>query len=42
MLRDGKDVFLIGAGPFANKPTSFRISLAGRTDGNLVTCIYAT
>ena len=40
MLGEGKDVFLIGAGPFASKPTSFRISLAGRTDGNLATCIY--
>ena len=40
MLEEGKDVFLNGAGPFASKPTSFRIGLAGRTDGNLATCIY--
>lgn len=39
MLHEGKDVLVIGAGPFASKETSFRISLAGRTEGNLATCI---
>lgn len=38
-LRDGKDVLLLGAGPFVSQPTSFRISLAGRTSGNLATVI---
>ena len=39
LLKDGKDVFLTQDNPFANMPTSFRISLAGRTSGNLATVI---
>lgn len=39
LLEEGKDVLLTGKGPFASKPTSFRISLAGRTEGNLATVI---
>lgn len=39
MLKEGKDVLLIGGGPFSSKPTTFRISLAGRTEGNLATVI---
>ena len=39
LLKDGKDVLLTGAGPFPSKPTTFRISLAGRTEGNLATVV---
>ena len=39
MLHDGKNILILGAGPFASKETSFRISLAGRTEGNLATCV---
>lgn len=39
LLEEGKDVLLLGAGPFASKPTSFRIALAGRVDGNLATVV---
>ena len=38
-LNDGKDVLLFCAEPFMSMPTSFRISLAGRTSGNLATVI---
>ncbi|MBE6689575.1 MAG: hypothetical protein E7588_09955 [Ruminococcaceae bacterium] len=38
-LCDGKDVVIFGGTPFATLPTSFRISLAGRTSGNLATVI---
>ncbi len=38
-LEDGKDVILFGTEPFASLPTSFRIALAGRTEGNLATVI---
>lgn len=38
-LQEGKDVLLLGAGPFNCLPTSFRIGLAGRTSGNLATVI---
>ena len=38
-LRQGKDVLLLGAEPFASLPTSFQIALAGRTAGNLATVI---
>ncbi len=38
-LQKGKDVLLLGAGPFNCLPTSFRIGLAGRTSGNLATVI---
>ena len=38
-LQEGKDVLLLGAGPFRALPTSFRIALAGRTAGNLATVI---
>lgn len=40
MLRDGKDVLLLGNKPFVGSPTTFRIGLAGRTSGNLATVIY--
>ena len=40
LLRDGRDVLLLGEGPFNGIPTSFRIALAGRTTGNLATVIY--
>ena len=39
LLKEGKDVLLKGAGPFPSKSTTFRISLAGRTEGNLATVI---
>lgn len=39
-LREGRDVLLLGTEPFVSLPTSFRISLAGRTAGNLATVIY--
>ena len=39
MLKDGKDVLLIGTGPFQSLPTTFRIALAGRPSGNLATVI---
>jgi len=39
-LKDGKDVVLLGAEPFVTTPTSYRISLAGRTSGDLATVIY--
>ncbi len=38
-LRQGKNVLLLGAEPFANMPTSFQIALAGRSSGNLATVI---
>lgn len=38
-LNAGADVLLIGAGPFQENPLSFRLSLAGRTAGNLATVI---
>ncbi len=38
-MKDGKTVVLLGATPFSALPTSFRISLAGRTAGNLATVI---
>jgi len=38
-LREGKDVVLLGAEPFQSLPTSFQMSLAGRTNGNLATVI---
>ena len=38
-LTDGADVLLMGSSPFYNNPLSFRISLAGRTAGNLATVI---
>ena len=38
-LRDGKDVLLLGKSPFVSLPTSFQMSLAGRTNGNLATVI---
>ncbi len=39
-LKAGKDVVLLGAGPFPAKDTDFRIALAGRTFGNLATVLY--
>jgi len=39
LLEDGKDILLFGSSPFEALPTSFRISLAGRTAGNLATVI---
>lgn len=38
-LDNGADVLLLGCGPFAANPMSFRISLAGRNSGNLATVI---
>lgn len=38
-LEQGTDVLLLGCGPFAANPMSFRISLAGRNSGNLATVI---
>lgn len=38
-LREGRDVLLWNPGPLASLPTSFQISLAGRTEGNLATVI---
>ena len=38
-LRAGKDVLLLGQTPFVTLPTSFQMSLAGRTNGNLATVI---
>ena len=32
-------MLLTGKGPFASKPTSYRLALAGRTEGNLATVI---
>ena len=39
LLQRGKDVLLLGGEPFVTQPMSFRISLAGRTNGNLATVI---
>ena len=39
LMRDGKDVLLLGADPFRSLPTTFGIALAGRTSGNLATVI---
>ncbi len=38
-LENGEDVLLFGTDPFQCMPTSYRISLAGRTSGNLATVI---
>lgn len=38
-LHAGKTVLLLGKMPFVSLPTSFQISLAGRTNGNLATVI---
>jgi len=38
-LKAGRDVLLLGGAPFDTRPTSFRMSLAGRTSGNLATVI---
>ncbi len=38
-LKEGRDVLVLGSGPFASMPTDFRIALAGRTAGNLATVI---
>ena len=38
-LDSGSDVLLLGTGQFQKNPMSFRISLAGRTAGNLATVI---
>ena len=39
LLQAGKDVLLLGSAPFHAQTTSFRISLAGRTNGNLATVL---
>ena len=39
LLHSGKDVLLLGAEPFTAQPTTFRIALAGRTNGNLATVL---
>lgn len=38
-LERGETVVLFGAGPFASQPTSFQLSVAGRTNGHLATAI---
>lgn len=38
-LASGRDVVLFGAAPFQSNATTFKISLAGRTSGNLATVI---
>lgn len=40
LLKEGKDVLIIGSAPFKSIPCSFKISLAGRTNGNLATVVY--
>lgn len=39
LMREGKDVVLLGAKPFESMSMSFRIALAGRPFGNLATVI---
>ena len=39
-LSRGEDVVIFGTDPFIARPTEFKISLAGRTTGNLATVIY--
>jgi hypothetical protein len=39
LLESGNDVVLFGSKPFETLPTSFRISLAGRSSGNLATVV---
>lgn len=39
LLREGKNVLVLGTEPFVSLPTSFRIALAGRTSGNLATVV---
>lgn len=39
LLDEGRDVVLLDAAPFQSNNTSFKISLAGRTAGNLATVI---
>ncbi len=41
-LKSGKNVLMLGAGPFATLGMSFQISLAGRTAGHLATVIEDT
>ena len=38
-LKSGKKILLLDEGPLLTNPTSFRISLAGRTSGNVATVI---
>ncbi len=38
-LNNGASVVLLGAGPFPTAPTTFQISCAGRSNGNLATVI---
>lgn len=38
-LESGGDVVIFGAGPFASLPSTYQISIAGRTVGNLATVI---
>ncbi len=38
-LQEGKTVVLLGDTPFVSNPTSFQISLAGRTSGHLATVV---
>jgi len=40
LLSEGRDVLLMGAQPFPALPTSFRLSLAGRTSGNSATVLH--
>lgn len=39
LLEEGKDVLLLGTEPFTSLPTTFRIALAGRNNGNLATIV---
>ena len=39
-IDEGRDVVILGTSPFKTLPTSFRMSLAGRTSGYCATVIY--
>ena len=40
LLKEGEDILITGSAPFTSLPCSFKISLAGRTNGNLATVVY--
>ena len=39
-LEQGERMLLLGPGPFPSKVTLFQIACAGRTEGNLATCLH--
>ena len=39
LMAEGKNVLLLGCGPFAKINTSFQMALAGRTEGHLATAV---